>query len=97
MYLSLSTKFLFDEAIIVPWGLMVPPATVVWPAPLKNATVISSIFASEHMSSTVVGNEDKLLSFSRASALTFPLWRRLLSPNKALMAFKVAVFPAGKQ
>ena len=41
----------------VPNGLVVPLATVVWPAALKNVTAISSDFAAELMSSTGMGRQ----------------------------------------
>lgn len=64
-------KHLLEENMTVPKGLVVPLDTVVWPAALKNVTAISSDFAAELMSSTGMGNVDRLLSFSKASADSF--------------------------
>ena len=76
----------------VPIGLLVPD-TVVWLEPLKKVTAISSHWYAELMSSMGSGNDDKQDFLISASVETFPLCSPEQSPNNALIAFKVAVFP----
>ena len=74
----------------MPRGFVVPPETVVCPAALKKVMAISSVFAAELISSTGIGNEERLLSFSKASV--DPL-KAAPIPQKDFNGFQGAVLP----